>query len=380
MPSLYVHVPWCRSKCRYCAFYSVRAQDLPSAAFAKSVAAEVRTRAPSPFRPTAVYVGGGTPSLLGPDGIETLCHALRDAADLSAVVEWSFEANPDSATPAVLEAMLAGGATRLSLGAQSLDDDTLRWLGRPHDAAAVRRAVAAARQAGFASVGLDLIAGIPGVSGAVWRRTLGETLSLDPDHLSVYALTVEPNTPLAADVGDGRVRMPPDDEVMDALAETEAVLSAAGLVRYEISNYARPGRECLYNLSVWRGEDYLGVGPGASSRIGLTRRTNASDVEAWVAAGLRPGCFDSVFPAALAESLSPAQDRAERFLTGLRLAEGADLAHLTPAEAECMAPTFHRLRALGLVEECAPNGRWRLTARGREVADAVAGEVLGRLP
>ena len=424
--SLYVHVPWCRSKCRYCAFYSIAeagegdedskratAKGADGAAFAAACAAEIRARAPEGFAPAAMYVGGGTPSILGAGGVSALCRALRGAVDLSAVREWTFEANPDSATAAVLDAMLAGGATRLSLGAQSFDDATLRFLGRPHDAAAIRRAVAGARAAGFGSIGLDLIAGIPGLSPESWRRSLDEALALAPDHVSVYALTVESGTPLAEDVAAGRVRMPPDDAVMDALAEAERVLGAAGLARYEISNYAQPGRECLYNLSVWRGEDYLGIGPSASSRLGLERRTNAADTAAWLATGQgtdapcsAAGAFagqgtDSPCSAAGAfagqgtdspaaprplhgaarERLSPREDRLERFLTGLRLAEGADPARAAPEDAARMEPEFRRLAMQGFVESV-PNvaadapTRWRLTARGREVADAVALELV----
>ena len=374
--SLYVHVPWCRSKCRYCAFYSVAdagkggvdskrttARFADGDAFAEACAAELRARAPEGFAPVAVYVGGGTPSILGPEGVSTLCRTLRDSADLSTVREWTFEANPDSATPAVLDAMLAGGATRLSLGAQSFDDATLRFLGRPHDAAAIRRTVADARRAGFDSLGLDLIAGIPSLSPDSWRRTLDEAQALAPDHVSVYALTVEPGTPLAADVAAGHVQMPPDDAVMDALAEAERVLGAAEFARYEISNYAKPGRECLYNLSVWRGEDYLGIGPSASSRLGRERRTN----------GVLHG---AALSAPMVETLSPREDRMERFLTGLRLAEGADPARADAADIPRIEAAFWRLAAQGLVERVASTPRWRLTRRGREVADAVARELL----
>ena len=389
--SLYVHVPWCRSKCRYCAFYSIAeagdgdedckrttARGADAAAFAAACAAEIRARAPEGFAPAAVYVGGGTPSILGAGGVSALCRALRGAADLSVVREWTFEANPDSATAAVLDAMLAGGATRLSLGAQSFDDATLRFLGRPHDAAAIRCAVAGARAAGFGSIGLDLIAGIPGLSPESWRRSLDEALALAPDHVSVYALTVESGTPLAEDMAAGRVRMPPDDAVMDALAEAERVLGAAGLARYEISNYARPGRECLYNLSVWRGEDYLGIGPSASSRLGLERRTNAADTAAWLAAGQGTDSPPAPRPlhGAARERLSPREDRLERFLTGLRIAEGADPARAGAEDAPRLEAAFRRLGAQGLVESVPDTPRWRLTARGREVADAVALELL----
>lgn len=364
MVSLYVHVPWCRSKCRYCAFHSVATGGaVPDGRrFTEAIAGEIRERAPEGFAPEAVYIGGGTPSLLGAKGVSGLCHAIRCAADLSQLREWTFEANPDSLDAAVCEAMLAGGATRLSLGAQSFDNAALRWLGRPHGAEAIRRAVETARAAGFESVGVDLIAGIPGVDGAVWRRTLDAALELGSDHVSVYALTVEEGTPLAADVEAGRVTPVPDDAVMDALAEAEDVLGAGGLARYEISNYAKPGRECLYNLSVWRGEDYLGVGPSAASRMGRERRTNP---ELGSAEGPK------------VESLSPEEDWMERFLTGLRIAEGADVERwLRDEEAERVCAAFARLEAQGVVERVAGQGRWRLTRRGREVADAVARELV----
>ena len=363
MDSLYVHVPWCRSKCRYCAFHSVAtgAGRPDGRWFAEAIAREIRERAPEDFAPEAVYIGGGTPSLLGAEGVAALCAALRGAADLRGVREWTFEANPDSLDAQVCAAMLAGGATRLSLGAQSFDDAILRWLGRPHGAAEIRKTVAIAREEGFESVGIDLIAGIPGLSPDAWRRTLDEALALECDHVSVYALTVEEGTPLAADVAAGRVSPVSDDAVMDALAEAEDALKRGGLELYEISNYAKPGRECLYNLSVWRGEDYLGVGPSASSRMGLERRTN-------LGLGSAEG--------ARVVKLSPDEDRMERFLTGLRIREGAEPGRwLRGVERERAETTLRRLMGQGIVEE-AGAGRWRLTRRGREVADAVALELL----
>ncbi len=363
MDSLYVHVPWCRSKCRYCAFHSVATgAGLPDGRwFAEAIAREIRERAPEGFAPEAVYIGGGTPSLLGADGVSALCTALRGAADLRNVREWTFEANPDSLDASVCAAMLAGGATRLSLGAQSFDDAMLRCLGRPHGATEIRRAVATASAEGFASVGIDLIAGIPGLSPEAWHRTLDEALALECDHVSVYALTVEEGTPLAADVAAGRVSPVSDDAMMDALVEAENALKRGGLERYEISNYAKPGRECLYNLSVWRGEDYLGVGPSASSRMGLERRTNSELGSAKGPQIVR---------------LSPEEDRMERFLTGLRIHDGAEPGRwLRGEERDRVKTTLVRLTGQGLVE-VAGSGRWRLTRRGQEVADAVAVELL----
>ena len=362
MASLYVHVPWCRSKCRYCAFHSEATGGAApdGRRFAAAVAREIRERAPEGFAPETVYIGGGTPSLLGAEGVLGLCHAIRESVDLSRVREWTFEANPDSLDAAVCKALLEGGCTRLSLGVQSLDDRTLRWLGRPHESARARAAYRLARETGFGDVGIDLIAGIPGETPDVWRRTLDEVCEWGCDHVSVYALSIEPGTPLEADVRRGAVAPLDDDAMLDALAEAEAALGDAGLVRYEISNYARPGRECLYNLSVWRGGDYLGVGPSASSRMGLERRTNATS----------PGSGPDV------RLLSVEEDRMERFLTGLRILEGAEPGRwLGPDEAERARATFRCLKGHGIVEPAGAD-RWRLTARGREVADAVALELL----
>jgi oxygen-independent coproporphyrinogen-3 oxidase len=378
---LYVHVPFCDGKCLYCGFYSGMADTAQRQVYASLPGQEWQVTAAvagvaSWGAPRTLYFGGGTPAMLGVPGLQALVDGLRAQVSLAAVAEWTVELNPASVTPALLQALRAWGVNRVSIGAQSLDDEVLRFLGRRHTAQAVIEAVAMARAAGFANMGLDLIAAVPGVSLAAWRATLAAAVALELPHLSVYALSMEAQTPLAQGVAAGHVAMPDEEAQLAALALTEELLGAAGLVRYEISNYARPGCECQHNLACWRGEDYLGLGPSASSRAGLQRWTNQADLTAYQhdLQGGRP-------PPREAEELDPAADAVERFVFGVRLHEGVD-----PVAFACRYPaarprlnewlaTLARLAQQGVMARTAAGG-WQLTAHGREVADAVVAELL----
>ena len=363
--NLYVHVPFCVSKCRYCAFHSETGASAEAlAAFPRLIGREGALRAPG-ARPTTLYLGGGTPSSLGPDGLRALAAALPALADGA---EFTVELNPADVDAPLAEALRAAGVTRASLGAQTFDPAALCFLGRRHTVADTLAAASALRHAGFDNVSLDLIAAVPGCCGASFRRSLEQAIALEPRHLSVYALTVEEGTPLAADVRAGRVKMPADDETLDALAEAEAALARAGYARYEISNYALPGFECRHNLAVWHGEDYIGLGPAAASRQGLARRTNAPDFAAWSAA-LAAGRL----PPADEEALSPEEDEHERFITGFRLAAGQRPDPAT-APGRARLAVCERLEHLGLLAAL-PGGAYALTPRGREVADAVMAEL-----
>ncbi|MGI5869475.1 MAG: radical SAM family heme chaperone HemW [Kiritimatiellia bacterium] len=371
--NLYVHVPFCVSKCRYCGFHSQTGASASAfAAFPGLVARELALRAPSraPSRPPVggalrtLYVGGGTPSILGADGLRALAAALPAR---TAETEFTVEANPADVTAALADALGAVGVTRVSLGAQAFDADALRFLGRRHTPGDTVAAVSALRHAGIDNLSLDLIAAIPGVAGADFRRSVEQAVALEPRHVSVYALTVEDGTRLAADVAAGRVQMPSDDAALDALAVAEGVLARAGYRRYEISNYALPGFECRHNLAVWQGEDYVGLGPAASSRQGLTRRTNRPDLAAWAAA-IEAGQA----PPADVETLSPEADEHERFVTRFRLASGHCPDPAT-ARGRARLAVCERLERLGVLARLA-TGAYALTPRGREVADAVMAE------
>jgi oxygen-independent coproporphyrinogen-3 oxidase len=380
MPAhLYVHVPFCDGKCHYCGFFSVVAapsvielySGLPADEFDRR-----RTAFPqlgsAPLR--TVYMGGGTPAMLGCDGMKRLAHSLAERLPFDAVEEWTVELNPVSASADFLRALSSLGVNRLSIGVQSFDDDTLARVGRRHTAEEACAAVKRAQDAGFANTGIDLIAGLPGVTPALWAETLERALTLNLTHLSVYALTLEPDTPLAAQAAAGLV-LPDDAAQLSALAQAEDLLGRGGFARYEISNYARPGYECRHNLGVWRGNDYLGLGPAAASRIGRARWTNSEDLEEYIASFSRKTDLPGTF-----ETLTEQDDATERALFALRLAEGIDPAADAQrfselhAQAERWENRLAELARHGITER--GGRRWRLTARGREVCDAVLRELV----
>jgi oxygen-independent coproporphyrinogen-3 oxidase len=371
---LYIHVPFCDGKCAYCAFYSV--PYTPEAADNWLRALEVErnlTLGGRPgFAPRTVYFGGGTPTLLSRSQMDR----LLDLSGVAQAEEWTVEANPGSVEAEYLRRLAARGVNRISLGVQSLDDRTLVFLGRRHTVADTHAAVAAIHAAGLANWGLDLIACVPGVSRRQWDKTLAEALALEPSHISVYALTSEEGSALARRVADGGVRLLDDEEQLAMLAAAEEKLGGAGFVRYEISNYARPGRECLHNLSCWRGENYIGLGCAAASRVGGRRWTNSSGLKSYVEA-LGAGQL----PPRETEELSPSTDGFERLVFGLRLAEGVSLEAVLRATGLENSPvatiwnrTLERLRGEGLLTR--EDGRWKLTRRGFEVADHVAVELV----
>lgn len=326
---VYIHVPFCRAKCRYCAFHS-RALGpgiLPASRpevhrYAQLLTQEIRLwgkrLAGAPVE--SVFFGGGTPSLLPASWLKSVLDELRRHFVLSPQAEISMEANPESLPDAATAAgYLAAGVNRLSLGLQATDDSLLRLLGRPHSAAQGLRAVAAAREAGFASLSVDLMWALPGQSPAQWRQTLETVCALAPDHVSAYGLTLEEGTPLAGDCAHGRLTLPPDEEQDTMFHKGAALLEQYGLYQYEISNFARPGRECRHNLGYWEGADYLGMGPAATSTLQGRRWTQPTDMDAW-AARLAAGSPDDG-----AEILTPDVRLRETIMLRLRTTRGLPL-------------------------------------------------------
>ena len=262
-PGLYVHVPFCARKCAYCAFFSRPAEPAAVAAWLAGVERELGGL-PDGFAPESVFFGGGTPTALGENDLGRLLELVRARVDLSKVAEWTCEANPGTLTAAKLARLADGGVNRLSLGAQSFDAATLQRLGRIHAAAETRASVAQARAAGFANLGLDVIYGVPGTPFAAFQADLEEALALEPEHVSCYCLELEEGTPLAREAAAGRLEISEDGQ----RAQFEwgrRRLAAAGFGHYEISNFARPGRECRHNGLYWSGGEYIGVGPAAHS-------------------------------------------------------------------------------------------------------------------
>jgi oxygen-independent coproporphyrinogen-3 oxidase len=370
---LYLHALFCRVRCPYCDFNVAIYRDDRLEPFLAALGREMALYADLPWagrRPAvSLFLGGGTPSLLPPDAVGRLIETARGRLGLQPDAEVTLEANPEGLDAARLAGFRAAGVTRLSLGVQSLDDGLLRRLGREHTAADARRAFQDARQAGFPAVSVDLLYGCPGQDLQGWVRTLDEALAWGPDHLSAYGLTLEPGTPF------GR-RPPPDlpDEAA-VLAQREALearTAEAGLARYEISNFARPGFASRHNRLYWARADYVGLGPGAHGAFGRLRLQNvrAHTRYATVLAAGR-------WPMERGERVTPAQARGERIMLGLRLAEGVPRAWLDEHFAETpegLARALGRFLDAGLVREA--GGRLALTRRGVVLSDTVLAELV----
>jgi oxygen-independent coproporphyrinogen-3 oxidase len=370
---LYVHVPFCDGKCGYCGFYSVPYEAGLAHRWLDAVHGEkaLIERQYGRLKPDTVYFGGGTPTLLSTQELDRLAELVAGWGG----TEWTIEANPGSVDVTKLDALRAAGVNRISLGVQAVSDSVLRFLGRRHTVADTRAAVSAVCEAGFDNWGIDLIACVPGVSVNAWEATVRVALDMAPRHVSVYALTREEGSALARRLDSGDIRLLDEDEQLAMLEVAERTLCVAGYERYEISNYALPGFACRHNLACWRGRDYIGLGCAASSRVGALRWTNRADVGAYVAAlhaGRRPPLDQ--------DPLSPVTDATERLIFGLRLAEGIDVAAVVAgarlgesAAGEHWRRTLATLREKGLAT--VDGSRWRLTPRGRDLADHVAVEL-----
>lgn len=374
VPSLYVHVPFCAGKCAYCGIFSRPYTPSRAAAWMTALSREIEETLAriGTLRCRTIYVGGGTPTVLPAAQLDRLCQRLGEAAGQRTVREWTVEAHPGSLTPEHLDVLRRRGVNRLSLGAQSLNDRELSAAGRPYNARQLQETVRAVRRAGFDNLGLDLMAGLPESSFQAWLLTLRKAVDLGPDHVSVYPLSVEPGSRLARDVNTGRFRPLTADEELRRTDAAWRFLTRAGYVQYEISNFALPGRRCRHNIAVWKGEDYLGLGPSAASRVGLWRWTNDRDLNAY--ARRWP---DRGGPRRAVERLGAERDAAERFMFATRLSSGVDpdvFCRRFPAAQRLRRRWEQALRELHAEGRLRKTGtRWRLTALGRRYADAVAG-------
>jgi oxygen-independent coproporphyrinogen III oxidase len=278
---LYIHVPFCLRRCAYCDFAVTPTSQAPIERWLDTVRAELQLRSAEESWPRlsldTIYIGGGTPSMLGTGTLARLARLLREYADWDAAVEWTAEANPESFTPELARDWHDAGVNRLSLGAQTFHEPALRWMGRMHGPDGPARAVAAARAAGFESVSIDLIFGLPARLERDWATDLDRALALEPEHVSLYGLTAEPATPLGRWVGSGREVLADEDRYAAEYLLAVERLSAAGLVHYEVSNFARPGRDSRHNRAYWRHRAYVGIGPGAHSYAPPVRSWNVRD-------------------------------------------------------------------------------------------------------
>jgi oxygen-independent coproporphyrinogen-3 oxidase len=354
---LYVHIPFCLTRCGYCDFNTYAGLDELRSPYVDALIREAGLNAADwkDDEFVSVFFGGGTPTILPPTQMVRTLDELRNLFRVVPDAEITTEANPDTVDAATLAELRAAGVTRLSIGLQSFDTAVLRALERIHSPDAVRLAAAAARTAGFDDVNLDLIYGATGETLESWRRTLEQTVALGPEHVSAYALTIEPATPLGRAVASGRTPSPDADLQAEMYAAACEALGAAGYEHYEVSNWAKPGRRCLHNLGYWQGRPYLGLGAGAHSFRAGRRWWNLRPPQQYVdtvAGGRRPEGGH--------EDLNDEEQALERLLLGLRIADGVPDDWVNADEAD-------RFVIEGLARR--DDGRLALTDRGLLLAN-----------
>jgi putative oxygen-independent coproporphyrinogen III oxidase len=373
--ALYVHWPFCVSKCPYCDFNSHVRESVDQAAWRAALLTDLahEARRTGGGSLTSIFFGGGTPSLMPPQTIAAIIEAASRHWTFASDIEITMEANPNSAETARFADVAAAGVNRLSIGLQALDDTALRFLGRAHDAAEGLAALASA-QRHFARVSFDLIYALPGQSEAAWAADLGRALAMSTGHLSLYQLTIEPGTRFETMVRKGDF-IPADPDHGAALYElTQEMTAAAGIPAYEVSNHARAGEESRHNLSYWRYGDYLGIGPGAHGRVMARATRRHRKPENWMMSVNAAGHgIDEELP------LDPATRVTEALMMGLRLAEGInldDIAARTGTDAATIIDrkAAGRLEAQGLVTT--PDNRLTVTPQGMLLLDAILAELL----
>ncbi len=371
---IYVHVPFCRSKCQYCDFYSLTTKDdRLMDGFLDAICAHIKEAgalAPG-YQVDTVYFGGGTPSFFGADGMASILSAIRRSFDVSATAEITFEANPDSVSAKLLRRLRSEGFNRVSLGIQCDDDEILEQIGRPHTYQQAVDAVHRIRKAGFKNLSVDLIYGLPGQTRAGWEDTLRNVLRLEPDHISCYGLKVEEGTPLYA--CRDLVNLPDDDAQADMYLIANEVLRSKGFRQYEISNFCRRGMESRHNLKYWTGGEYLGFGPDASSDFAGKRFTMIRDLNGYI-----DGILDGGQVISDLQEVPPRERAGEYLMMRLRTnlgihAEEYEKRYLLP-----FAPLEHAL------EQCRQRGHavkmdtghWRLTPEGYLLSNSIISDLL----
>ncbi len=364
---LYLHVPFCARRCSYCDFAIAVRKHVPWRAFADSVDAELRLRgaAQSCDVLTTLYLGGGTPSRLGAEGIERLFATLHQHIRLDAQAEVTLEANPEDVSAAAVAAWRRAGVNRVSLGVQSFNDRVLSWMHRVHDAGAALRAVETLRAGGIDALSLDLIFAAPDMLERDWSDDITRLLALAPDHISLYGLTIEPHTPLGRWRARGEVEEAPEEVYENQFLESNERLRAAGFEHYEVSNFERPVRRARHNSAYWQNVPYLGIGPSAHGFDGSERRWNQAALASWESA-LSAG----VDPVEGAETLTSQNREAEMVYLGLRTIDGLELRE----GEEARVATWRRQGWIESVDETA-GSRIRCTASGWLRLDALAADL-----
>ena len=366
--ALYIHFPFCRRRCSYCSFvsYQGRESDIPDYVNALEKELALRTDGQKVH---SIYFGGGTPSLLSPEQIHDILHTIHSLFAVDEASEATLEANPGTVDEIYLTAVRKAGINRLSLGVQSLDDGELALLGRIHTSSEARDAIRFARNAGFTNLSLDLIYGLPGQTLKSWHRTLGEVIDLNPEHISLYPLTLEDDSPMRMAIERGEVSPIDPDLTADQYELAQDTLEEHGYNHYEISNWAKEGYECRHNLVYWHNLPYLGVGVAAHSYVDGHRLANTTDLDSYLNAFSR-----NLSPAwALDEEIGPELQLSETVILGLRLSEGIGLDDIKRRFGIDLLRRYEQqvgeTAALGLLEYSGQGVR--LTRRGRLLGNEV---------
>lgn len=379
---LYVHIPFCRQKCRYCSFASFPGQEAYFEKYAALILQEARLRrGEASGTVTTVYFGGGTPSLLPPEILTCLVSGLKEVFEIAPGAEFTSEANPGTVTRPWLDAAVSSGVNRLSFGVQAYQDRLLRLLGRIHDFSGAVSSVALAREAGIGNISLDLIFGVPTQTLADWNETVDAVLSLNPVHLSAYGLIPEEGTPLFRDLEQGLLTLPDPDEEREMYGLVIREAAARGLKQYEISNFALEGYECRHNIGYWTQVPYIGLGVSAASMTGAqsgpdgftcVRSVNPdtlSGYEQYVSGGCASGT---------PEQISPADSRFETMMLGLRMNRGVsetDFYRMHGVSLDsCYGEKLRDMEKRGLLIH--DHGTWKLTARGFDIQNSVLVELM----
>ncbi|MCD8172597.1 MAG: radical SAM family heme chaperone HemW [Alistipes sp.] len=345
MAGIYIHIPFCKRKCVYCDFYSTAQFDLYGGKYLETAVREISTQRgfPGPGPVRTLYFGGGTPSLYRPADIGRIMEAVAANFDMAGIGEVTLEANPEDLSPAYLRDLAAAGIDRLSIGVQSFDDSMLSFMRRRHNAARAAHSVREARNAGFGTISIDLIYGIPGMDAGVWESTLQQALRLRPEHISAYHLTFEPGTTLGKWKASGKVSEIADELSREQFLALHRTLTEAGYKHYEVSSFALPGYRSRHNSLYWTGEPYLGIGPGAHSYNGTVRRWCDMTVRDYVTAAE---------PVYGREELTPDDRYNETVMTSLRTADGLLLSGLPDrADASRFVETARPLVDRGLLRQ-----------------------------
>lgn len=372
---IYIHIPFCRSKCDYCDFYSLAGRDDRMDQYQKALLSHIKETAPlaQDFPVDTIYIGGGTPSYYGAKRLKELLGVIRKLYKVEKDAEVTVECNPDSVDVKSLKILHKAGVNRLSMGMQSANACELERIHRIHTPQQVNEAATAARKAGFTNLSLDLIYGLPGQTMDSWKATVEHALSLIPQHLSCYGLKVEEGTPLAARVAQGEV-LPDDDQQADLYLWTVGRLERAGYPQYEISNFAKPGFASRHNLRYWLTQPYIGFGPGAHSDFGGRRYSFVRDLDAYIQGVLQGGDI-------IDESeIIPKRERCGEYLMlRLRTVQGINEQEYRSTYFMDFAPLqaqLEQFRAQGWAEQT--DGRWHFTPKGFLLSNQLIGDLLER--